>query len=204
MSVTVDELGVDLDELREAIREEYAMVAANPTQDFHFHTGRPLTALLNYDPAWLDKIPEKTIEAFAGTGNPFSMGILQSGENVVDVGSGGGIDSFIAANMVGPTGAVIGVDMTPEMLKRARQALAEADQQNVTFEQGYGETLPIPDGWADVVISNGVLNLMPNKEAALREMARVLKPNGRIQLADILVEKAVSNSGKQNIDLWTG
>ena len=106
--------------------------------------------------------------------------------------------------MVGPTGAVIGVDMTPEMLKRARQALAEADQQNVTFEQGYGETLPIPDGWADVVISNGVLNLMPNKEAALREMARVLKPNGRIQLADILVEKAVSNSGKQNIDLWTG
>jgi arsenite methyltransferase len=195
---------IDAEVLRQAIRAEYAAVARNPEQGFHFHTGRPLTRLLGYDNAWLDGIPEAVIESFAGTGNPFDMGALQPSEHVVDVGSGAGIDSLIAARMVGPTGQVIGVDMTPAMLAKARQAAAEARVANVTFREGYAEALPVPDGWADVVISNGVLNLIPDKAAALSEMARVLKPGGRLQLADILVQRPVPASAKRQIDLWTG
>jgi len=123
---------------------------------------------------------------------------------VVDVGCGAGIDSLIAAKKVGPDGRVIGVDMTPSMLKKARQAADEARLKNVEFGQGYAEALPVDDGWADVVISNGVLNLMPDKTAALEEMSRVLKPGGRLQIGDILVQKAVPESAKRKIDLWTG
>ena len=204
MSAVIDELGLNLTELRSAIQHEYEMVAQNPEQAFHFHTGRPLTRILGYQDRWLDKVPETAIEPFAGTGNPFSMGELQPGERVVDVGSGAGIDSFIAANMVGPDGAVIGVDMTPAMLKKARAALNGTELDNLVFREGFGESLPVADGWADVIISNGVLNLMPDKEAGLREMARVLKPNGRLQIGDILVSRAVPTGAKRNIDLWTG
>jgi len=195
---------LDLEELRFAIQEEYDEVAANPDRGFHFHTGRPLAAILGYQDDWLTGIPERSIESFAGTGNPFSLGELQPGENVVDVGSGAGIDSLIAARMVAPKGRVIGVDMTPSMLKKARAAQAEAEIENAEFRQGYGETLPVEGDWADVIISNGVLNLMPDKSAGLSEMARVLNPDGRLQIADILVEKSVPNSGKRQIDLWTG
>ncbi len=195
---------LDITQLREAIREEYDVVAREPERGFHFHTGRPLARLLQYEDAWLDGIPEPTIASFAGTGNPFSLGILGPGEHVVDVGSGAGLDSLIAARMVGPTGVVIGVDMTPTMLERARQSADACGLGNVEFREGYAEALPVLDGWADVVISNGVLNLMPDKAAALGEMRRALKPGGRLQIGDILVQKAVPESAKRKIDLWTG
>jgi ubiquinone/menaquinone biosynthesis C-methylase UbiE len=152
----------------------------------------------------LKGIPETAIESFAGTGNPFSLGSLEGGERVVDVGSGGGIDSLIAARMVGPEGRVIGVDMTPAMLERANGAAAESGLANVEFRKGLMEELPVEDGWADVVISNGVLNLTPDKGRALAEMARVLRPGGRLQIGDILVEREVSPESKRKIDLWTG
>lgn len=195
---------VDRAVLRSAIQDEYTEVARDPGRGFHFHTGRPLAALLGYADEWLESVPEGSIESFAGTGNPFSMGVLQPGEHVVDIGSGAGIDSLIAARMVGPTGRVMGVDMTADMLDKARAAAAEADLTNVEFREGFGEALPVEDGWADVVISNGVLNLMPDKRTALREMARVLKPGGRLQIGDILVQKAVPAAAKEKIDLWTG
>jgi arsenite methyltransferase len=197
-------LNIDLDALRVAIQEEYAEVASNPQQGFHFHTGRPLAALLGYQDEWLESIPEGAIESLAGTGNPFSLGEIREGERVVDVGSGAGIDSFIAAKKVGAAGQVIGVDMTPAMLERARTSAIEGGFTNVEFRQGYGEALPVPDEWADVVISNGVLNLMPDKTAALSEMARVLRPNGRLQIGDILVQKEVPQAAKEDISLWTG
>lgn len=197
-------LGLNLQQLRHAIQEEYAVVALDPGRSFHFHTGRPLARMLGYAKEWLKGIPESSIASFAGTGNPLSLGELHPGEQVVDVGCGAGIDSLIAAKMVGPNGQVIGVDMTPAMLDKARSAAAEAGKGNVEFRHGCAESLPVPDGWADVVISNGVLNLMPDKSAALREMARVLKPTGRLQIGDILVQKPVPESAKHKIDLWTG
>ena len=195
---------IDVATLRDAISDEYTIVAEDPDKGFHFHTGRRLAALLGYADEWLEGIPESAIESLAGTGNPFSMGELASGERVVDMGSGSGLDSLIAARMVGPTGAVVGVDMTPAMLEKARGAAAASGLDNVEFREGYAEQLPVPDGWADVVISNGVLNLLPDKRAALHEMARVLKPGGRLQIGDILVDREVPMAAKQDIDLWTG
>lgn len=200
----IQELGLNLEELRTAIQEEYAAVAETPEQGFHFHTGRPLAAILGYQDEWLEGVPESSIESFAGTGNPFSINELRPGQTVVDIGCGAGIDSLIAARMVGPSGSVIGVDMTPAMLTKARTSAAAAQITNIEFREGYGEALPVPDEWADVIISNGVLNLMPDKSVALKEMWRVLKPGGRLQIADILVQKAVPTSAKQKIDLWTG
>jgi arsenite methyltransferase len=195
---------LDTERLRRAIQEEYATMARAPQQGFHFHTGRPLAHLLGYEEAWLNGVPEGSLESFAGTGNPFSLGVLQVGQRVVDVGCGAGLDSLIAAHMVGPHGQVIGVDMTAAMLEKARRGAAAASLTNVEFVGGYAEALPVPDAWADVVISNGVLNLMPDKVAALKEMARVLKPGGRLQIGDILVQKPVLASAKREIDLWTG
>jgi SAM-dependent methyltransferase len=197
-------VAVDVDGLRDAIREEYAVVADEPTRGFHFHTGLPLTRIVGYRPEWLDGISETAVASFAGTGNPFSVGALHSGERVVDVGCGAGIDSLIAAGMVGPEGQVVGVDMTPAMLARARRAANEGGASNVQFREGYMEALPVPDGWADVVISNGVLNLTPDKAKALGEMARVLKPTGRVQIGDITIDSPVPEAAKQDIDLWTG
>jgi SAM-dependent methyltransferase len=205
MSDVLRELpALDVDTLRQAIQGEYAEVASHPEKGFHFHTGRPLARMLDYDDEWLEGIPESSIESFAGTGNPFSLGELRPGERVVDVGCGAGIDSLIAAKKVGSEGRVIGVDMTPSMLQKARQAAKKVGLANVAFREGYAEELPVEDGWADVVISNGVLNLMPDKAAALEEMTRVLKPGGRLQIGDILVQKAVPESAKRKIDLWTG
>ncbi len=194
----------DREQLRSAIQEEYGSVALEPEKGFHFHTGRKLARMLGYHEEWLDALPESAVESFAGTGNPFSLETLKEGENVVDIGSGAGTDSLIAAQMVGPEGQVIGVDMTSAMLEKSRKAASEANLENVMFRQGYGEELPVPDSWADVVISNGVLNLMPDKEAGLAEMNRVLKPGGRMQIGDILVQKEVPASAKQDIDLWCG
>jgi arsenite methyltransferase len=204
MTHTITPPAVDLDDLRRAIQDEYALVAQEPEHGFHFLVGRPLAALLGYAPAWLYGIPEASVASFAGTGNPFSVGGLQPGERVIDVGCGGGIDSLIAASMVGPSGHVIGIDMTPSMVEKARASAAAANVNNVEFREGFGEALPVEDGWADVVISNGVLNLMPDKDAALREMARVLNPGGRLQIGDILVQKPVPQDAKEDISLWTG
>jgi arsenite methyltransferase len=196
--------GLDVDALRHAIREEYATVAAEPERGFHFHTGRPLARMLGYEDEWLEGVPEPTIASFAGTGNPFSLAPLRAADRVVDVGCGAGIDSLIASTMVGPTGRVVGVDMTPQMLEKARASAVAMSVANVEFRQGYAEELPAPDEWADVVISNGVMNLFPDKSVGLREMARVLKPGGRLQIGDILVEKPVPESAKRSIDLWKG
>jgi arsenite methyltransferase len=195
---------LSIESLRRAIQLEYAEVAEHPELGFHFLVGRPLAAVLGYDPAWLADNPESSIESFAGTGNPFSLGPLGPGENVVDVGCGAGIDSLIAASMVGPAGRVIGVDMTTAMLAKARRAAVETGCDNVDFRESTAEALPAEDGWADVVISNGVLNLMPDKGVGLAEMARVLKPGGRLQIGDILVQHPVPESARQQIDLWTG
>lgn len=194
--------GLDVEGLREAIREEYAMVASDPGRGFHFHTGRRLAGILGYEEAWLEGLPEAVIASFAGTGNPFRLGPLAPGEHVVDVGSGAGIDSLIAGRMVGARGRVIGVDMTPDMVARARAGAEAMGAAHVEFHEGVAEALPVEDGWADVVISNGVMNLFPDKMAGLTEMARVLRPGGRLQIGDILVEKAVGESAKRNIDLW--
>ncbi len=204
LTETVAELGLELDDLRHAISKEYEAVANEPEKGFHFHTGRPLAHMLGYDDEWLKGIPESSIESFAGTGNPFSLGEIKPGERVVDVGCGAGIDSLVAAKKVGSGGKVIGVDMTDAMLNKARIASVEAGFKQVEFKKGYAESLPVEDGWADVVISNGVINLTPDKKATFREIARILKPNGRMQIGDILVEKRVSDSAKRKIDLWTG
>lgn len=204
----LDHTTLDRDALRHAIQDEYAAVARDPGRGFHFHTGRPLARLLGYADAWLTGIPDASVDSFAGTGNPFLLGALRTGERVVDVGCGAGFDSLIAATMVGPSGHVIGVDMTPAMLARARQGAAaagvEAGVGIVEFREGYAEALPVPDGWADVIISNGVLNLMPDKRTALQEMARVLTPSGRLQIGDILVQTPVPEEATREIDLWTG
>ena len=197
-------LNLDLQKLRSSIQEEYSAVAKEPERGFHFHTGRKLADMLGYHEEWLAGIPFSAIESMAGTGNPFSLGELKAGEYVVDCGSGAGADSLIAARMVGPTGRVVGVDMTPEMLSKAKRNAFESGMTRVEFREGYLESLPIADDWADVIISNGVLNLVPDKDAALREMYRVLKPGGRLQLADIALQKPVPEGAKNDVTLWTG
>ncbi len=198
------QLQVDPDVLRAQVRDKYRAVAVEPHAEFHFHTGRALAARLGYPPAAVDGLPEVAVESFAGVADPFALRILEPGERVLDVGSGAGFDAFVAAGQVGPAGRVVGVDMTAEMLHKSRRTAAGLGLGNVEFREGLAEALPVPDGWADVVISNGVLNLMPDKAAALEEMSRVLKPSGRLQTGDILVQKAVPESAKRKIDLWTG
>ena len=197
------QFAVDVESLRHEVQVKYSEVATAPTQGFHFRTGRPMAERLGYPKEILDSLPEKCVESFAGVGNPFSLGEIMPGESVVDVGSGAGFDSLVAGRMVGPTGSVIGVDMTPKMLRKARGNARRVKASNVTFRKGLVEKLPIPDGSADVVISNGVINLVPYKEAALQEIFRVLKPGGRFYLADIVVHKPVPDSARQNVELWT-
>jgi arsenite methyltransferase len=196
----LDEL--DVSSLRREIQDKYAEVAANPNGEFHFHTGRVAAERAGYEASWLDGVPEDALGSFAGVANPFHWGLPRPGEHVVDVGSGTGSDSFIAANAVGSEGSVVGVEMTPAMLERARASASGFD--NVEFREGVAEELPVADGWAELVISNGVLNLVPDKLAAYSEIARVLKPGGRVQVADICVELAVTGSARGDIDLWTG
>ncbi len=195
---------VDTESLRVAIRAEYAAVAEHPDQGFHFHTGARLAAILGYPEQWIAALPPSAVESMAGTGNPFALGDLLPGERVVDCGSGAGVDSLIAARLVGPTGSVIGIDMTPEMLAKARRNADLAGAHNVEFREGVLEELPVPDGWADVIISNGVLNLVPDKALALAECFRVLRAGGRIQLADIVLDRSVPGGAKSDVSLWTG
>jgi SAM-dependent methyltransferase len=199
-----DDLLVDPDALREQVRDKYRQVATDPHRTFHFHTGRPLAALLGYDAAAVGALPDEAVESFAGVGNPFSLRSLESGERVVDVGSGAGFDSFIAGGQVGRTGRVVGVDITPEMLKKSRRTVEAMGLSQVDFREGLAEALPVEDGWADVVISNGVINLCADKRAAFEEIHRVLRPGGRLQFADIANGRPVPPEALRDIDLWTG
>lgn len=195
---------VDRDELRRRIAEMYRDVAVTPDLGFHFHTGRPLARMLGYPDATIDMLPAGSVESFAGTGNPFLFGDLRPGELVVDIGCGAGLDTLIAAHQVGPDGRVIAVDMTAEMRTKTEAGARALGLANVEVREGYAESLPVPDGVADVAISNGVINLCPDKQAVVREIFRVLRPGGRIQIGDILVHTEVPQSAKDDIELWSG
>jgi arsenite methyltransferase len=195
---------VDREELRRRIEEKYRDVAVNPEFGFHFHTGRPLTRMLGYPQATINHLPAGSVESFAGTGNPFLFGDLHPGEVVVDIGCGAGLDTLIAAQQVGPTGRVIAVDMTAEMRAKTEAGARALGLANVEVREGYAESLPVADGVANVVISNGVINLCPDKQAVFREIFRVLRPGDRIQIGDILVHTEVPQSAKDDIELWSG
>jgi arsenite methyltransferase len=196
-------MAVDAETLREEVRNKYRDVAIDPGGSFHFHTGRYLAARLCYDRAVVDALPERAVESFAGVANPFSLQALRPGERVVDVGAGGGFDSFVAAQQVGPSGRVVGVDMTEEMLAKARGTTAMLGWEQVEFRYGLAEHLPVEDGWADAVISNGVINLCADKRAVFDEIYRVLRPGGRLQFADIANGRPVPDAAIENVDLWT-
>jgi SAM-dependent methyltransferase len=195
---------VDRDILRSRVQEKYSEVAVEPEKGFHFHTGRPLARMLGYSDSWVDSLPPSTVESFAGTGNPFTMGRLRQDETVVDIGCGAGFDTLLAARQVGPTGRVIAVDMTPAMLDKTSLAARQLGLDNVDARLGFAEELPVESGAADVVISNGVINLCPDKVQVMREIHRVLKPGGRFQIGDIVVHKEVPQDAKDDIDLWSG
>jgi arsenite methyltransferase len=196
-------LPVDAVALRDEVKAKYRGVAVNPHGIYHFHTGRALARRLGYDEGVVARMPDGGIEAFAGVGNPFSQGALRPGDRVVDLGSGGGFDCFVAAGQVGSEGQVVGVDMTEEMLSRSRAAATTMGLRNVEFRQGVIEDLPVENGWADVVVSNGVINLCADKRRVFQEIMRVLRPGGRLQFADIATGKIVPEAATRNIDLWT-
>lgn len=194
---------VDAEALRDQVKLKYRDVATNPEQEFHFHTGRLLAQRLGYSEAITSQLPDNAVESFAGVANPFSLRDLQSGEKVVDLGSGAGFDCFVASALVGDEGEVIGVDMTEEMLCKAQALANEMDLSNIDFRDGLLEKLPVEDAWADVAISNGVINLCSDKQKAMAEIHRILKPGGYLQFADIANSKPVPQSAIENIDLWT-
>ncbi len=195
---------VDVDTLRAQVRVKYRDVATDPHGAHHFHTGRSLAARLGYDQTVVDALPDRAVESFAGVGNPFSLRRLEPGARVVDVGSGAGFDSFIAAHQVGATGRVIGIDMTPEMLGKSRTTAEQLELPHVEFREGLAETMPVESGWADVVISNGVINLCADKQAVFAEIFRVLRPGGVLQFADIANGRPVPIEAMRDVDLWTG
>lgn len=198
-------VGFDTRRLKDEVRRTYASVANDPGGEFHFHRGPEYAARqLGYDAQELSRLPRQATEPFAGVGNPFKMGRLPRGAAVVDIGSGAGMDCLLAGGDVGPTGQVIGIDMTDEMLARARSAAAEMCMRHVRFEKADMESLPFDDSSVDVVISNGVINLAPDKPAVFAEIRRVLRPGGRLQFADIIIGTELSEDARNNIDLWAG
>jgi SAM-dependent methyltransferase len=201
MAVDVE---IDVEVLKCEIKKTYARVSEEPDEDFVFPTGRAWALDLGYPTDLLARVPDGAAESFAGVANPFVLGSLAPGERVLDIGSGAGTDSLVAAQMVGAGGAVTGIDMTPQMLAKARAAAAAMAATNVEFVEGEVEALPFPDESFDVAISNGVIDLIPDKDAVFSEIYRVLLPGGRIQIADVTIQNPVSEEGRRNIDLWTG
>src|SRR5919109_2150477 len=201
---TTNDPAVEPGALRASVREKYREVAVHPDGDYHFHTGRPLAALLGYDADLVASLPDRAVESFAGVANPFSLRPIGQGDRVVEVGSGGGFDSIVAAHLVGTGGRVVGVDMTPEMLAKSRETARLLGLGHVEFREGLAEELPVDDGWADAVISNGVINLCADKKAVFQEIRRVLKPGGWLQFADIANGRPVQPEALRDIDLWTG
>jgi SAM-dependent methyltransferase len=197
------EVDIDVQLLKSEIRKTYASVSQEPDKNFIFPTGRVWAEDLDY-PEELARVPDTAVESFAGVANPFSLGRLAPGEDVLDIGCGAGTDTLVAAQMVAPAGEVTGIDMTPEMLSRARAAAAEMGATNVDFVEGDVEQLPFAAESVDVVISNGVIDLIPDKDAAFSEIFRVLRPGGRLQIADVTIQRPVSEEGRRDIDLWTG
>jgi arsenite methyltransferase len=200
MAVDVE---IDVHLLKSEIKKTYASVSEDPDREFIFPTGRAWAEDLRYPPE-LANVPDTAVESFAGVANPWELGRLAPGERVLDLGSGAGTDSLVAGQMVGEHGSVTGIDMTPEMLSKARTAAAEMKAANVEFVESEAERLPFPDESFDVVISNGVIDLIPDKDAVFAELFRVLVPGGRIQIADVTIQNPVSAEGRRNIDLWTG
>ncbi|MBA3412352.1 MAG: methyltransferase domain-containing protein [Actinobacteria bacterium] len=198
------EVEIDLEVLKCEIKKTYADVSAEPEKDFVFPTGRAWALDLGYPPDLLARVPDGSAESFAGVANPFSLGALAPGERVLDLGCGAGTDSLVAAQMVAPEGHVVGVDMTPEMIAKARTSAAQLGVTHVDFVESEAEHLPFEDASFDVVISNGVIDLIPDKDAVFSELYRVLRPGARLQIADVTIQRPVSEEGKRNIDLWTG
>jgi arsenite methyltransferase len=201
--VSASKIDIDVQLLKSEIKKTYASVSQEPEKDFIFPTGRAWAEDLDY-PEELSNVPDTAVESFAGVANPFSLGRLAPGEDVLDVGCGAGTDTLVAAQMVAPAGQVTGIDMTPEMLARAQAAAAEMSATNVTFVEGDVEQLPFASESFDVTISNGVIDLIPDKDAVFSELFRVLRRGGRLQIADVTIQQPVSEEGRRDIDLWTG
>ncbi len=197
------EAQIDTEHLKQQVRKTYATVSLEPEREQIFPTGRAWAEDLEY-PDDLAKVPDTAVASYAGVANPFALGRLSPGERVLDLGCGAGTDTLVAAQMVSPGGHATGIDMTPEMLARARRAASEMRQGNVEFLEGEAERLPFPDGSFDVVVSNGVIDLVPDKDAVFSELFRILVPGGRVQLADVTIQTPVGEEGRRNIDLWTG
>jgi SAM-dependent methyltransferase len=194
---------VDVDVLRSEIRKTYTDVSTEQGQEFIFPTGRAWAQELGYPEPELSRVPDATVESFAGVANHWLLGPVAPGEVVLDLGCGAGTDLLIAAQMTRPEGRVVGVDMTAGMLQRARASAGEMGLGNVELRESLIETLPLDDASVDVVISNGVIDLVPDKDAVFDEIDRVLRPGGRIQLADVVIHKEVSEDARARIDLWT-
>ena len=193
---------LDVEKLEREVKEVYRDVAESPDEEFHFETGRELAEHLGYPPDDLDRVPGDAVDSFAGVGYYGDLADFEEGEDVLDLGSGSGMDVFVAALHVGETGSVTGLDMTEEQLENGRRLRDMADFENVSFEPGYIEELPFADDSFDVVISNGVINLSPEKDRVFEEAGRVLKPGGRMALADIVSEEHMPGSIKNDADLW--
>jgi SAM-dependent methyltransferase len=202
MSTT--DLPVDVDVLREEIRKTYTDVSTDQEQEFIFPTGRAWAQELGYPEPELSSVPDATVESFAGVANHWTLGRIEPGAVVLDLGCGAGTDLLIAAQMTGPDGRVIGIDMTPSMLERARASADEMGLANVELRESLIESLPLPDASVDIVISNGVIDLVPDKDAVFDEIDRVLRPGGRLQVADVVIHHEVSEDARKRIDLWTG
>ena len=198
------EAPIDVDVLRDEIRKTYTDVSTDAEQDFIFPTGRAWAEDLGYPQPELSRVPEATVESFAGVANHWTLGRIEPGAVVLDLGCGAGTDLLIAAQMTGLDGRVIGVDMTPSMLERARASAEEMGLDNVELHESLIEALPLEDGCVDVVISNGVIDLVPEKDAVFDEIDRVFRPGGRLQVADVIIHTEVSEDARARIDLWTG
>ena len=202
MSTT--ETPVDVGVLRDEIQKTYTQVSTDQEKDFIFPTGRPWAQDLGYPEPELSRVPDASVESFAGVANPFALGRIEPDLTVLDLGCGAGTDLLVAAQMVGRSGRVIGVDMTPAMLARARAGADAMGLQNVELHESLIESLPLGDESVDVVISNGVIDLVPDKDAVFAEIDRVLRPGGRLQVADVVIHTEVSEDVRKRIDLWTG